>query len=178
MGKCKRATLTKIDPALLKPRVAPAVSQHKSSGGERVTTTVNPVQPRTTPVPLQEPALFCADPPNFTKDCLGGEGISESYFSTKASSSHILSNDSGSFSRQDNPLLSWATERDTFLDELIRLEGWGMFTDGKCELCSKAGEYRCVDCLGVQILCKHCITGVHAFNPLHVIEVSWSVFHG
>jgi hypothetical protein len=68
-----------------------------------------------------------------------------------------------------------------FLEELIRLEGRGIFTDGKCELCRKVGVYRCVDCLAVQFLCTGCMSRVHSFNPFHVIEVSplvsWVILH-
>ena len=37
--------------------------------------------------------------------------------------------------------------------------------------------YRCVDCLAVQFLCGGCLSRVHSFNPLHVIEVSLLVLH-
>jgi len=69
-------------------------------------------------------------------------------------------------------------DRDLYLDELIRLEGRGVFTNNLCELCRNGGMYRCLDCLAVQLLCPGCMSRVHSFNPFHVIEVSPSVFSG
>jgi len=69
-------------------------------------------------------------------------------------------------------------ERETYLKESIRLEGRGMFTDDHCELCHKEGVYRCVDCFAVQFLCEGCMSRVHSFNPLHVIEVSLPTLRG
>lgn len=73
---------------------------------------------------------------------------------------------------QDNPLQIWREERQLFLDELIRLEGRGIFTDGSCELCRENGLYRCLDCVAVQFLCGGCLNRVHSFHPFHVIQVS------
>jgi hypothetical protein len=73
--------------------------------------------------------------------------------------------------RQDNPFLLLSEERDLILDEFIRLESRGVLSPS-CELCSQEGEYRCVDCDAVQLLCKGCLCRVHSFHPLHEIEVS------
>lgn len=67
-------------------------------------------------------------------------------------------------------------ERELFLEEFIRLEGRGVSTDGKCELCRNEGAYRCIDCLAVQFLCGGCMSRVHSFNPFHIIEVSLSYY--
>lgn len=77
------------------------------------------------------------------------------------------------YSVKDNPLLQWMPDRRVYLEELIRLEGRGIFTDeGQCELCRKDGQYRCLDCVAVQFLCSECTCSVHSFNPFHVVEVS------
>ena len=73
--------------------------------------------------------------------------------------------------------MSWRAERGTFLKELTRLEARGVFTNGQCERCTRDGQYRCVDCLAVQLLCEKCTRRTHSFNPLHVIEVSPSIPH-
>ena len=74
--------------------------------------------------------------------------------------------------RQDNPFLLMKDDREIFLEELMRHEGQGVFTDGRCELCRDDGVYCCVDCLGVHFQCAGCISRVHSFNPFHTIEVS------
>jgi hypothetical protein len=56
------ATLTKLDPATLRPKPQ-AVSQHSAESGRRVTATVKPVRdPLGTP---EVPAIFNADPSSF-----------------------------------------------------------------------------------------------------------------
>jgi len=68
MAKHKaKNTLTKIDPALLRPKPQ-AISQHATHRGVRVTTTVNPV--RQTLPPLPEPDIFSADPSKFSEEDL------------------------------------------------------------------------------------------------------------
>lgn len=66
-------------------------------------------------------------------------------------------------------------ERGVILEEIIRLDGRGVFTRGRCELCRQDGHYRCLDCVAVQFLCGDCMSRVHSFNPLHVIEVSFCI---
>lgn len=68
-------------------------------------------------------------------------------------------------------------ERDMLLREVTRLEGRGIFTDGRCELCRQDGLYRCLDCQAVQFLCGGCMSRVHSFNPFHVIEVGLSILY-
>ena len=173
-SRAQNGTLTKIDPNSLKFKSF-GISQHATNSRGRVTTIVTPVQP---PVASpSEPTVFEADPLNFTKETLGDEcsdddnDIVKGYY---AGSVCILCPSLSDFSSpyQDDPLLSWRAERRAFLEELTRLEGRGIFTNGKCELCRKDGEYRCVDCLAIQFLCGDCMTRVHSFDPLHVIEVS------
>lgn len=61
----KAKTLTKIDPAILKPKPL-GVSQHAAGHRKRVTTSVNPLRPPLA-IPLPEPANFNADPSNFAE---------------------------------------------------------------------------------------------------------------
>jgi hypothetical protein len=58
-----------------------------------------------------------------------------------------------------------------FLAELMRLEGRGIYTNGRCELCPQDGAYRCLDCHAVQFLYADCLSRIHCFNPLHRLEV-------
>ena len=72
--KAKKSTLTKIDPAILRPKPQ-TISQHASHAGVPVTTPVNPV--RDPPeILLEEPAAFNADPSNFKGD-YSEDGFSE-----------------------------------------------------------------------------------------------------
>ncbi|KAF8056174.1 hypothetical protein FPV67DRAFT_1432087 [Lyophyllum atratum] len=62
-------------------------------------------------------------------------------------------------------------DRDTFLDEFLRLDGRGEYTDALCP-CNRSTEakYRCKDCFFGQLLCSGCVIAWHACNPLHDIE--------
>jgi hypothetical protein len=63
-------------------------------------------------------------------------------------------------------------ERDTFLQELIRLEGRGnRDLWSHCRLCSQPATMRCEDCFGGEMFCSSCMVDLHAINPLHRIEV-------
>ncbi|KAG1784380.1 uncharacterized protein HD556DRAFT_1435459 [Suillus plorans] len=65
------------------------------------------------------------------------------------------------------------TERSSFLDEMIRLEGRG--DEIPRGTCSCKGEepllYRCKDCFGVEMVCRACILQRHVHNPLHRVEL-------
>ena len=169
----------KIDPSVVRPKPFVAVSQHATGGRTHVTTPIRPVLPHPMETP-PEPPIFGADPLNFTEGYLSNgeddEDISKGYFSVKVWSPRVplsLHNLTVHPAIQDNPLLLWMAERDTFLNELIRLEGTGDFTtNGKCELCRNDGTYRCLDCHAVQSLCGGCLSRVHSFNPFHIVEVS------
>ncbi|KAI0043482.1 hypothetical protein FA95DRAFT_1498510, partial [Auriscalpium vulgare] len=72
----------------------------------------------------------------------------------------------------------WIPFRDTFLDELIRLEGLGEHInlpncpgcEGKDDIPASLGEYRCESCVGGQFWCASCTATAHALHPLHRIQ--------
>jgi len=64
----------KIDPSILKPKLA-AVSQHVAHGGACITTTINPVhQPQAPPF---DPLGFDPDPANFSEEHFEDDGSEE-----------------------------------------------------------------------------------------------------
>ncbi|KAJ2985835.1 hypothetical protein NUW54_g10014 [Trametes sanguinea] len=70
----------------------------------------------------------------------------------------------------DRPLLRWRTEIDTYLGEMLRLEGRGDFTEGICYVCkSGAAAFHCDDCFGHGLLCAACMVSSHHRQPLHRI---------
>lgn len=92
---------------------------------------------------------------------------------------------------KDKPLKQWTNDcRDEYLDEFIRSEGRGNFTQEHCPSCKQAGSsntflgifdpepelgiptMRCKDCFGSELVCKGCCVRDHLHNPLHMIEVS------
>ena len=171
----KKTTLTKIDLDILK-NTPYGVSQHGIGSGRRVTTTVNPVE-RPTANPLQPDIsdIFDADPSNFSDGLdndFSDEETSRGFYIARVSASSFSWARRDSFQCQDNPLLLWTTaERDTLLREFIRLEGRGVFTEGRCELCHQSGLYRCLDCTAVHFVCGDCMKQIHHFNFFHEIEV-------
>ncbi|KAJ2989457.1 hypothetical protein NUW54_g8777 [Trametes sanguinea] len=71
----------------------------------------------------------------------------------------------------ERPLLRWIPEIGAYLAELLRLEGRGDFTDGKCTQCGNcSATYRCEDCSGGALLCALCIVEGHCKQPLHRIQ--------
>ena len=75
---------------------------------------------------------------------------------------------------QDRPLLQWIPEVDAYLDELLRLEGRGCYTEAGC-CCGgedAAAVYRCEDCCDLRLYCKTCVVSSHAAHPLHRLQVS------
>ncbi|GJE98768.1 CxC2 domain-containing protein [Phanerochaete sordida] len=71
-------------------------------------------------------------------------------------------------------LTEWLAERDKFLSELHRLEGFRGHPEDICPRCpagqSRKPEYRCKECIGGDILCRTCCRDAHALLPLHVIS--------
>lgn len=71
-------------------------------------------------------------------------------------------------------------QRDTYLAELLRLEGIG---DGEampsCSECGLGqpgtaegiGLFRCTTCSRGHLFCQNCLVRLHRFNVLHRIEV-------
>ena len=78
---------------------------------------------------------------------------------------------------QDNPMLQWRDHsRELVLDEMLWLEGRGLYADLPCGECfSPRPLYRCKDCFGGQLFCQGCIAATHCRSPFHVIEVSNSL---
>jgi hypothetical protein len=71
-------------------------------------------------------------------------------------------------------MLQWRDHsRETALDELLRLEGRGLYAESPCGGCSSPYPlYRCTDCFGGQLFCQECIVSMHRRSPFHIIEVS------
>ncbi|KAF8137103.1 hypothetical protein EV363DRAFT_1156356 [Boletus edulis] len=61
-------------------------------------------------------------------------------------------------------------DRDSFLRELIRLEGRSCLTT--CAGCktTEVAMYRCDDCLAVDLYCKTCILLQHGNQPVHLVK--------
>ncbi|KAH7905933.1 hypothetical protein BJ138DRAFT_1017003 [Hygrophoropsis aurantiaca] len=72
---------------------------------------------------------------------------------------------------KDKPLLQWIPERAAFLDEFIRLDGRGDYSNQLyCCVVGQLALYRCEDCFSLKLRCQKCIVLQHAQNPLHRIE--------
>ncbi|KAG2031785.1 hypothetical protein BDR03DRAFT_936229 [Suillus americanus] len=71
---------------------------------------------------------------------------------------------------QDTPLLVWIPERQTFLDETLRLEGRGT-PESLCCCGLFAPHFRCRDCFGTEMFCHECVLCNHTRNPLHRIDM-------
>ncbi|KAF8070016.1 hypothetical protein FPV67DRAFT_1413223 [Lyophyllum atratum] len=62
-------------------------------------------------------------------------------------------------------------DRDTFLQELLRLDGRGDYSRLGCRCQGELPAiYRCFDCLHGDLLCKGCVLAWHTRTPLHFIE--------
>ena len=74
---------------------------------------------------------------------------------------------------RDAFLQEWILQQDTFLDEMLRLEGLRDASARSCAACWNEGQlYRCADCTGDRLLCGKCCLAQHVYLPFHVIEVS------
>ena len=81
---------------------------------------------------------------------------------------------------QDNPLLAWVPHIDTYVGELLRLEGRGnlhnlaICSSTSCEtrIEHPIAAFRCRDCLDSRLFCGECIKVNHHHNPFHRIQVS------
>ncbi|KAJ7775286.1 hypothetical protein B0H16DRAFT_1712863 [Mycena metata] len=75
----------------------------------------------------------------------------------------------------DNPLGEWVRKKkpQTYLDELIQLEGRGEYqVDERCISCGAApGDYRCRECFTDDLYCKACLIAGHQDTPLHGVEM-------
>ncbi|KAK0436813.1 uncharacterized protein EV420DRAFT_1672100 [Desarmillaria tabescens] len=71
----------------------------------------------------------------------------------------------------DHPLLVWTSQREQFLEEVLRLEAPISGTSGNCHRCdAEQGSYRCVSCFNGRLLCQGCIVREHNSTPLHKVE--------
>ncbi|KAJ7701065.1 hypothetical protein B0H16DRAFT_1748807 [Mycena metata] len=75
----------------------------------------------------------------------------------------------------DNPLGEWVRKKkpQTYLDELIQLEGRGEYqADEHCISCRAApGDYRCRECFTDDLYCRPCLVAGHQDIPLHGVEM-------
>ncbi|KAG2094383.1 uncharacterized protein F5147DRAFT_747814 [Suillus discolor] len=78
----------------------------------------------------------------------------------------------------DDPILLWLNERETYLNELLYLEGRGKNDHEACSCGKPSPSFRCQDCFSTELFCHECVLSLHASAPLHRIE-EWkdSFFH-
>ncbi|KAG2031834.1 hypothetical protein BDR03DRAFT_936192 [Suillus americanus] len=68
-----------------------------------------------------------------------------------------------------------AGECDTYLSEIIRLDGRGENARDLCAgCCANPAEFRCQDCHDMQLYCGTCLLANHARSPTHRIQ-QWNV---
>ncbi|KAL6302867.1 hypothetical protein BKA93DRAFT_818322 [Sparassis latifolia] len=74
---------------------------------------------------------------------------------------------------QDDPMRTWIWYCDSYLDEVLHLEGRGLFMTFPCASCLSESPFyfRCKDCYSGEILCQTCMVSDHRCSPLHAIEV-------
>ncbi|KAH9917223.1 uncharacterized protein B0H18DRAFT_883995, partial [Fomitopsis serialis] len=71
----------------------------------------------------------------------------------------------------DHPLREWTPEIDTWLAEMLRLEGRCGHSDMDCAGCSSDhSPFRCRDCSDVQMYCESCMVHRHRALPFHRLE--------
>jgi len=76
------------------------------------------------------------------------------------------------------PLTEWVAYREQFLSKFLRIEG-STSARSRCAHCKEIEEdagYRCLDCDGLELLCKRCIIATHRRSGLHIIEVRMLLF--
>lgn len=67
---------------------------------------------------------------------------------------------------------AWLPHRSVYLDELLRFQGLGEWSSPPtCAGCESAGTFRCTCCCGNCMTCRVCTVTLHAYQPLHIIEV-------
>ncbi|TFK46468.1 hypothetical protein OE88DRAFT_1714953 [Heliocybe sulcata] len=73
-------------------------------------------------------------------------------------------------------LEEWLPLHDSFLDEILRLDGFGSSTSN-CRSCGNEDSlYRCLDCFTRSLICQACVLTDHSLQPLHRIEL-WNGQH-
>jgi len=70
-------------------------------------------------------------------------------------------------------MLQWRDlSHEMALEEMLRLEGRGVYAGLPCGECSSTPLYRCTDCFGGELFCQQCTLAMHRRSPFHIIEVS------
>ncbi|KAG1720353.1 uncharacterized protein EDB91DRAFT_1240417 [Suillus paluster] len=64
-----------------------------------------------------------------------------------------------------------AGERDTYLAELIRLDGRSDSSSNVCGECCAHAQFRCLDCDNLQLYCRGCTVANHSWSPTNRIQV-------
>ncbi|KAG1898331.1 uncharacterized protein F5891DRAFT_1129534 [Suillus fuscotomentosus] len=64
----------------------------------------------------------------------------------------------------------WESDANLFLEEFLRLEGQGNYSQDICVCGEEAAIYRCQDCHGSEMFCHLCMVRVHARQPFHKME--------
>lgn len=80
---------------------------------------------------------------------------------------------------QDKAMHEWTKHIDTFLRGLISLEGRGQFASPSCVRCripDHEGQYRCLTCDNLGLVCHDCMLSTHQHMPFHRIEVRSSFY--
>ncbi|KAG1817378.1 hypothetical protein EV424DRAFT_1472894 [Suillus variegatus] len=62
------------------------------------------------------------------------------------------------------------SERDTYVAELIRLDGCGDYVSGICGGCHAPALSHCLDCDDLQLYCHECTVSNHVRSPTHRIQ--------
>jgi len=70
-------------------------------------------------------------------------------------------------------MLQWRDySRELALDEMLRLEGCGLYAGSPCGECSAPSPlYRCTDCFSGELFCQACILLMHQRSPFHIVKV-------
>ncbi|KAG1893035.1 uncharacterized protein F5891DRAFT_1131406 [Suillus fuscotomentosus] len=76
-----------------------------------------------------------------------------------------LQNDTPEFA-----LRLWESDANLFLEEFLRLEGQGDYSQDVCVCGEEAVIYRCQDCHGSEMFCHLCMVRVHERQPFHKME--------
>ncbi|KAL1940902.1 hypothetical protein VTO73DRAFT_7538 [Trametes versicolor] len=118
--------------------------------------------PRATPLPSSDESLASA---------LGDDAPAPERVPGLAGVAVATKTHAKRYESSDEPLATWMQFRNEYLDEVLRLEGRGRHAQrltcpcgvGRC-------EFRCVECLGGELLCQPCTVAKHELLPLHRIE--------
>ncbi|TFK46713.1 hypothetical protein OE88DRAFT_1739320 [Heliocybe sulcata] len=107
-----------------------------------------------------QPEEFSSDPVEFDED--DGAGITV----------HVEIPEARRYENSAAPLHTWLKYRDTYLDELLRLEGQGGHAGRACPDCqTNTPSFRCKDCSTPELVCKTCLLSHHVRLPFHCVEL-------